>query len=401
MSQQNFDYDVSIIGGGPGGSTAGYLLSKLGLNVQIIDKDIFPRQKLCGGIITFKTLDLLNRLYKETTETLLDKKIINYHTNRFEINYKVKRIMSINISKFPFYLVDRRVYDNFLLNKAKEAGVDVIEGNEVKKVNLDTCEINLSKGDKFKTKLIIGADGANSIVKQEFIRNGIISKDKWNYNLATGLECFIDRKDLEKGLFKYPMISFGFLRYGYNWLFPNKDQVIVGVGGLNRKNKGLFKRALNRFITALKINPDVVSRVSGHPIPYGNFHVTPIYKNNIILIGDAAGIADPFWGEGIYYTQKTAEYASLAILKNLKDLKNLKNSAILYLSLLTKNIYSELKYAMKLRWLIFNPINTFFNYYPTHLMLKLMRNKLIDITQGIRSYRWGLKKFFKLGTYLQ
>ncbi|GAI37929.1 unnamed protein product, partial [marine sediment metagenome] len=39
--------------------------------------------------------------------------------------------------------------------------------------------------------------------------------------------------------------------------------------------------------------------------------------------------------------------------------------------------------------------------YPTHLMLKLMRNKLIDITQGIRSYRWGLKKFFKLGTYLQ
>ncbi|MHA1488006.1 MAG: FAD-dependent monooxygenase [Promethearchaeota archaeon] len=114
MSQQSVDYDVTIVGGGPGGSTAGYLLKRLGLNVQIIDKDIFPRQKLCGGILTFKTFKLLKRVFGETVESLLDKHIIDYFTNRFEINYKVKRVMSSNISQFPFYFVDRLVYDNFL-----------------------------------------------------------------------------------------------------------------------------------------------------------------------------------------------------------------------------------------------------------------------------------------------
>ena len=392
ISQQSIDYDVTIVGGGPGGSTAGYLLKKLGLNVQIIDKDVFPRQKLCGGILTFKTFKLLKRVFGETVESLLDKHIINYSTNRFEINYKVKRIMSSNISHFPFYLVDRVVYDNFLLDKAKEAGVDVIEGDRVEKVNLDTCEISLSKGGNFKSNFIIGADGANSIVKQEFIRNQIIRKEQWNYNLATGLECFIDRKDLDKRLFKFPMISFGFLKYGYNWLFPNKDKVILGVGGLNRKNKGYFKNALRNFISALGINPNIVSEISGHPIPYGNFKITPIYKNKVILIGDAAGIADPFWGEGIFYSQKTAEFASYAILKNLQ---NIKKSTTLYLHLLTKYLYSEFQYVMKLRWVIFNQVNALLKYYPTHLLLKMMRGKLIELTQGIRSYRWlRLKDYF-------
>ena len=392
ISQQGVDYDVIIVGGGPGGSTAGYLLKKLGLNVQIIDKDIFPRQKLCGGILTYKTFRLLKRVFGETVESLLDKHIINYFTNRFEINYKVKRIMSSNISQFPFYFVDRLVYDNFLLDKAKEAGVDVIEGEKVEKVNLESCEISLSKGDKFKSNIIIGADGVNSIVKQEFIRNRIIRKEQWNYNLATGLECFIDRKDLTKELFKYPMISLGFLKYGYNWLFPNKDKVILGVGGLIRKNKGFFKKALLNFISALGINPEVVSEIFGHPIPYGNFKVTPIYKNKVILIGDAAGIADPYWGEGIYYSQKTAEFASYAILKNLQ---NVKKSTTFYLHLLTKYLYSEFQYTMKLRWLIFNRVNTLLKHYPTHLLLKMMREKLIEVTQGIRSYRWfRLKDYF-------
>jgi len=333
-----------------------------------------------------------NHLFGETVESLLDKHIINYTTNHFEINYKVKRIMSNNISQFPFYLVDRIVYDNFLLDKAKEIGVDVIEGDKVEKVNLNTCEISLSKGDKFKSNFIIGADGANSIVKQEFIRNQIIRKEQWNYNLATGLECFIDRKNIDKELFNYPMISFGFLKYGYNWLFPNKDKVIIGVGGLIRKNKGYFKKALHNFISALGINQEVVSEISGHPIPYGNFKVTPIYKNKVILIGDAAGIADPFWGEGIFYSQKTAEFASYAILKNLE---NVKKSTTLYLNLLTKYLYSEFQYVLKLRWLIFNQVNALLKYYPTHLLLKMMRGKLIELTQGIRSYRWlRLKDYF-------
>ena len=83
---QSVDYDVIIVGGGPGGSTAGYLLKRLGLNVQIIDTDIFPRQKLCGRILTFKTFKLLKRVFGETVESLLEKHNINYFTNCFILN---------------------------------------------------------------------------------------------------------------------------------------------------------------------------------------------------------------------------------------------------------------------------------------------------------------------------
>ena len=95
MSQQSVDYDVTIVGGGPGGSTAGYLLNRLGLNVQIIDKDVFPRQKLCGGILTLKTFKLLKRVFGETVESLLDKHIINFSTNFKEPNGKEEFINAL------------------------------------------------------------------------------------------------------------------------------------------------------------------------------------------------------------------------------------------------------------------------------------------------------------------
>ena len=74
-------YDVIIAGGGPAGSTAGYILSKAGLNVLIIDKSNFPRKKLCGGLITYKTIRLLERVFGETASSLDEKGIIDFVQN--------------------------------------------------------------------------------------------------------------------------------------------------------------------------------------------------------------------------------------------------------------------------------------------------------------------------------
>ena len=69
MREKN-NYDIIIIGGGPAGSTAAYLLSNFGYKALIIDKSRFPRKKLCGGLITRKTLKLNERIFKETESDL-------------------------------------------------------------------------------------------------------------------------------------------------------------------------------------------------------------------------------------------------------------------------------------------------------------------------------------------
>jgi len=73
-----YNYDVIIVGGGPAGTTAAYLLDKKGYEVLIIDKKKFPRNKLCGGLLTKKTLNILSDIYNFNVKDLKKDKVINY-----------------------------------------------------------------------------------------------------------------------------------------------------------------------------------------------------------------------------------------------------------------------------------------------------------------------------------
>ncbi len=388
MNNQNLDYDIIIVGAGPAGSTAGYLLSKIGLKALLIDKDVFPRLKLCGGILSLKTIEILNKIFSESILSLQNKRIIDYNTPYYEINYNFEKIFSYNASKFPFYFVEREIYDNFILEKAKSVGTEVIEGTKVKKINLDSREIFLENGDKIKSRYIIGADGANSVVRNEFISKNLINSSKWQDNLATGLECLIPRNKL-KDNFSHPILSFGLVKYGYSWVFPNKNKIIVGVGGLNKKNKGTFKSIMKIILHKLKLDPNIISTVKGHPIPYGNFKIKPVYKNKVFLIGDAGGFVDPLWGEGIYYAHRTAQLVSLAISK---EYYNRNHSDSSYLQLLQKYIYSELNYAIKLRKFFFSKMNVNLKYNPLKFAIKIFEKQFLELINGVRSYKWLMKK---------
>jgi len=389
MSFPSQDYDIIIIGAGPGGSTAAYLLARNNFKVLLVDKESFPRYKLCGGLLSLKTIQLIKKIYHESPEDLIKNKIIDYYTPFYNITYRNKRIISRIRGDFNLFLVDRTIYDNYLLNKAKNLGVEVMEGIKIDKIDIDNCKIELQNGEVIESKLLIGADGVNSIVRREFIRKKIIRNKDWYFNLGTGLECFVNRQDLEKNQFKTLILTFGFVNYGYNWIFPNKEKVILGIGALNRKNKGNFLKAFKNFISSLNISSEKISPIRAHPVPYGNFSITPVYKNKVILIGDAAGIVDPLWGEGIYYAQKTAEFAALTIIKNFKD-----NAFPLtyYERLLRKYIYSEFKSTLKLRWLLYNKLNTYLKYYPVQIILLIFRKVLSVLIHKGTSFKRLLKK---------
>ena len=360
-------YDVIIVGGGPAGSTAGYLLSNFGFNVVIIDKNNFPRRKLCGGLITYKNLKLLNRIFDETESSLRKKHILNFQSDHYEVFYKNK-LMVKNSLDTPFYFVDRQIYDSFLLEKAKEAGTEVIEGEEVKafNFNLSNSEVITSTGRILKAKFIVGADGASSITRKELFLKDKIATHKWQHNLATALEVFIDRAEIRETV-DHPIIFFGFVNWGYSWIFPNKDRLIVGLGGLNRANKNNFLYLFRNFLSlsVLNLNQGRTSKIAAHPVPAGNFLLRPVLKN-AVLVGDAAGFVDPVTGEGIFYAQRSAELASWAIRKSVHNNENLEIS---YLQLLRKYVYPELEYAKRVRWLIFVCFNKL-HCYPMKILLK-------------------------------
>ncbi len=380
MSNQKSDFDVIIVGAGPSGSTSGYVLSDNGLRVLIIDKEVFPRQKLCGGLLTLKTLRLLQSIFNETENSLKEKHILNYDSDCYEVFFRNRRLAknSVNI---PFYFVNREVYDHFLLSKAKNAGADILEGERVTSINQLTNEVKTSTGKTFKAKYIIGADGVNSKVRQEVFTKNSNSK-MWQKNLAMGLEIVIDRKKLERQI-DHPIIYFGYVNCGYSWIFPNKERIIVGMGGLNRKNKKGVAKSFYSFLSSLGLPVQQNSRAKGHLVPYGNFLMEPI-QGRILLVGDAGGFVDPIFGEGIFYAQETAFLASIAILQNEFGKKELQRS---YLDMLQRYVYPELIYAKKLRPIIFNAFDMYSQGRAMQLLLNMFGKQLIEIIHGERSYR--------------
>lgn len=386
-SDKNCNYDVAVVGAGPAGSTAAYILSKKGYKVVLLDKETFPRKKLCGGCLTAKTLRLLNHLFQEPEESLTQKNIINFKSNQYEIRYKTETLIHKH-SALTFYFIDRATYDTFLLQKAKEIGADVIEGEKVNQLELNTeankCTIITSGNRVINARFIIGADGANSTIRTKYFQQAKLNT-RWHHNLAYCLEVFPSREENLHNL-DYPILSFGYLRYGYAWLFPNKNRLVVGMGGLHRKNKNLTT-VFKAFLDDYHIKNADLSNLKGHPLPYGNFMKKPI-QGNLLLVGDAAGLVDPMLGEGIYQAHKSGELAAQAIMETLENNTDLEAN---YLDLLRTHLLPDFIYARKWRWFVYHPLNYILKFCSTK-MVKPYFDKLVQLVHGDRTYRWFKKK---------
>jgi len=366
-------YDVIIVGVGPAGSTAGYLLSKFGFKVLLIDKFNFPRQKLCGGLLTFKAYRLIARIFNLSENKI--KSLVNLSSKNFKVYYKDVLLLSGESDK-PFYFVERDKYDSFFVKMAKQHGADIIEGESVIDFNPSLNEIITSSQKRFKAKFIIGADGVNSVIRRKL---PIFDQQKWKKDLAIAMEIFTNNSNIRE-----PHIYFGFVDIGYGWIFPNRDKTIIGLGGLMRNKNQNFTNKFRSFLD--RLNFEDPNNIKGHLVPYGNFIKKPIYRNTI-LIGDAAGFADPLLGEGIFFAHRSGEIAAWSVYYHLKEKYDLKT---IYLHLLDKYIFPQFKCAKRVRGLFFKN-SRLFQYLPCKLFLTLFQSKLLEVVHGIKLYnlrRW-------------
>ncbi|HVN72290.1 MAG TPA: hypothetical protein VMU10_09760, partial [Desulfomonilia bacterium] len=224
-----------------------------------------------------------------------------------------------------------------------------------------------------------------SVIRRNF-PDDLSQKKHWGQNLATALEIFIPRSELQQGT-DHPIIHFGYINWGYSWVFPNKDEIIIGLGGLNRKNdkrfKELFKNYIAEIVPSYQPDESQQKRIYGHPVPSGNYLRNPVYKS-IMLVGDAAGFSDTISGEGIFQAQRSAEIASLSIYRSLNDGQPLKES---YLKLLKKHMFPELFYAKLLRWFIFTALEKL-NFNLIQMLTIRGEKRAIDIIHGLRTYKF-------------
>jgi geranylgeranyl reductase family protein len=373
-------FDAIVIGAGPAGSTAAYLLAKSGLHVLVLDKKAFPRDKLCGGLLTRKTIRLLENLYQTSPEFLKANQVISHQSTQYGINLREKSLFRGNL-EYPFYFVDRQVYDSFWLDLACKAGAEFRSGDKVISLDLSKNQVITGNGHRYSARVIIGADGAPSRLHKLLTAGGHIQNSR-NSGLATTLELVLSR-DLVPALPDYPVIYFGNIRWGYAWCFPRKDLRILGICGLNQKSGKYLKRGMTKFLETIKISADHISGARSHALPYGNYQTQP-GSGNILLIGDACGLADPLLGEGIYYAHKSGQLAALATLQSYR---NSQNAFRIYRQQLNESIIAELKFIRFVRQIIFSLPGSWPGLILS-FVLKTIPRKCEETIQGQRSYRW-------------
>src|SRR5450830_1127232 len=147
-------YDVIISGAGPSGSLLGYFLSKKNINTLILEKEKFPRYKVCAGGIQWKALQLLPF---DITE-VIEKKIYGIYFSR--------KLKDIFYKKYPeplIYTLDRIKLDDFMSKKALSSGCSINFNEKVRdfEINNDEVKVHTEKNVYF-SKILVGADGAGS-----------------------------------------------------------------------------------------------------------------------------------------------------------------------------------------------------------------------------------------------
>jgi geranylgeranyl reductase family protein len=311
------DTDVIIAGAGPAGSLAAYKLAALGVPVLILEKSSFPRYKVCGAGLTYKILREIPFDVSSVFETQI-------HNIIFSSGFR--EVFTRTSAEPMLYCTNRDKLDDFLLKKAIEEGARVIHGAKVMEVTQEKEFVTVvTRAGTFRSKLVIGADGASSAVARSA---GLL--DNILPQLAWEAEVRADPATV-KAFSQTVFLDWGSFPGGYGWVFPKGDHFSLGVSGpanLSKWMMSYFQKLLEYLDVGCGIRDKrSKTRDAGSVHPVSGIRVLEIislkswpipvrvkrsqYHNGRVLVaGDAAGLTDPFTGEGIYYAVRSGILAA-------------------------------------------------------------------------------------------
>jgi menaquinone-9 beta-reductase len=318
--------DVIVVGGGPAGSAVSYYLATAGLDVLMLEKTTFPREKVCGDGLTPRAVKALTAMGVPIAESdgwLRNKGLrIIGGGGRIELDWP-------DLSSYPGYgLVRTRTdFDQILARHAQKAGARLIEGANVTSPLLDDrtgriTGVKTKDGRQYRGRLVVAADGNSSRLS---VAMGLHKRDDRPLGVAVRTYYTSPRHNddyLEAWLDIWDGNS---LLPGYGWIFGMGDGTSnVGLGLLNT-SAGFgeidYRVLMRKWLAAMPAEwgfteENRTQPVRGAALPMG-FNRTPHYTKGLLLAGDAGGMVNPFNGEGIAYALESGEIAARVITQAL------------------------------------------------------------------------------------
>ena len=314
-------YDVTIVGGGPAGSTAAKFLADKGFKTILIDKNKFPRYKPCGGGIPIRLIDRFD--YLKNTDL-----IESYSYGGYAYSPSLKYKLELIDSKPLVAMVLRQKFDYGLIKIAKNSGTIVHEGKKVvdTKITEDVVKVFLDNGSAIVSEVVVGADGVWSTVAK---KTGMHDNKRW-LAVCVLKEYKLDKSTVDK-YFGNNRCGHLYAKFedilGYGWIFPKKEHINIGIGSIikkddNSKIKVNLLDYFKKFIDSLKKQKMIPRSLKTDGIKGGALPIYPLkktYSNRLVLVGDASGVINPLTGEGIYYAMSSGEIAANVVSEAIES----------------------------------------------------------------------------------
>jgi geranylgeranyl reductase family protein len=276
-------FDALVVGGGPAGSTAAWRLADAGASVLLVDKARFPRDKPCGGGVTVRAA----RACPVDVSPVVEEEV-----DLVELRFRYGDSVVWRASQPVIRMTQRRKLDAFLLDAARDKGVEVREG--------ETVDVTNAPAD-----VVIGADGANGTTARAVgLGDGIVHGVAYEGNVA------YSRVARDRYAHR-AVVELADIPGGYGWVFAKGDHVNVGVGAWQREGPHI-REHLARVCEAHGLEQSELESLRGHRLPMRH-PGTPIAGERALLVGDAAGLIDPVSGDGMYECFVSSRLATEAV----------------------------------------------------------------------------------------
>ncbi|MGI4759549.1 MAG: NAD(P)/FAD-dependent oxidoreductase [Janthinobacterium lividum] len=298
-------YDVAIVGAGPAGTACALALRGSGLRVALLDKATFPRDKVCGDAVPGHALKALRQLDPAYTDALWQlhprddvrrSRLVAPNGGSFYLHWKL-----------PTFNSPRLDFDAALLALVRQHTTTEVRENAALKtleITADYARLHLASGSEITASLVIGCDGANSVVGRRLLPEARLARA----HHSAGVRAYFENvAEAESGTTEF-FFSRSHLA-GYLWLFPvGAGRYNVGLGMLSElvsKHKIDLKKL---FLEQLATHPALASRfrearqlgpIQGFGLPMGGGRQRPASGARFLLCGDAASLIDPLQGHGI------------------------------------------------------------------------------------------------------
>jgi geranylgeranyl reductase family protein len=320
------EYDLIVCGGGPAGAMAAATAAQAGQKVLLLEKERLPRYKTCGGGMPMVAGDLVPELAPDAVVEARTR--FMRHTWQFDRPYLFPIDPDPAERETTIWMVQRSRFDHALVERAARLGAEVRDGLALRTVEQDRTGVTVraasGRTDSALTATaghLIGADGATGMTARcahlrRKRRLAIAVEVEQPHDWGTG------HPDLRPDVLH---LEYGCVPHGYAWAFPKGEHLSVGAGILHGaattaqpqvKVGAMLKEVVFRYLDHLRV-PYARERVRfhAHPIPiWSGKERLHTRGGRILLAGDAAGLVNPLFGDGILHALRSGTLAAQCLL---------------------------------------------------------------------------------------